>query len=338
MWEIHGLKASMHYRVLGKTGIRVSEIGFGAWAIGGASETAGVQWGWGEVSEADAIAAVRRARELGVNFFDTANVYGKGRSEQLLGKALSGDWSNVYVASKVGNVERNGLSRKDWSREHIVASCEAGLARLNKDVIDLYQLHNPDEQTIRHGDWPETMELLRKQGKIRWYGVSVFSPEEALAVLERGQGHTIQLVYNALRQEMAEEVFPMALKKNFGIIARVPLYYGILTGKFAADTIFPANDHRSHTLPPDTLRQLVARAEQLKSFSGDAPPAQWALRFAISHHAVSTIIPGARNARQVEQNCAASDGLGLPKQQILAARQMWQEDEYLRNLRSGQRK
>src|SRR2546421_8583533 len=152
----------MNYRTLGQTGLKVSEISFGAWAIGGTSEAAGTQWGWGETPEAEAIAAIRRARELGVNFFDTADVYGNGRSEEVLGKALSSEWDKVYVASKVGNVVRNGVGGKDWSREHIVRSWETSLRRLKKDVIDLYQVPKPDQHDSRKGAWPETPELLQK--------------------------------------------------------------------------------------------------------------------------------------------------------------------------------
>ncbi|MGH9603411.1 MAG: aldo/keto reductase [Terriglobales bacterium] len=328
----------MNYRPLGRCGVSVSEIGFGAWAIGGPSSSAGVQWGWGEVPECDAIEAVRRARELGVNFFDTADVYGKGRSEEILGKALAGEGNHVYVASKAGNVTRRGRMAKDFSRAHIEASCEASLRRLGRDALDLYQLHNPSAKVIREGDWPETMERLREQGKIRWYGVSIFTPGEALAVLRRDCGHTLQLVYNALRQEMADEVLPLAQRKNFGIIARVPLYYGLLAGKFTAGTSFPLNDHRSHTLPPEKMRELVPRAAQLARLAaegGEPSPARWALRFVLSHPAVSTTIPGARNAAQAEQNSLASDGTSLPAEQIEAARRLWAEDEYLSALRSG---
>ena len=141
----------MNYRILGKTGAKVSEIGFGAWAIGGTSEAAGVEWGWGETSETDAIAALHRARELGVNFFDTADVYGNGRSEQVIGKAFAGKWKDLLVASKCGNVVRDGVGMKDWSRQHITWSCEQSLKRLQKDVIDLCQLHNPVEHDIRNG-------------------------------------------------------------------------------------------------------------------------------------------------------------------------------------------
>ena len=328
----------MNYRVLGKTGARVSEIGFGAWAIGGRSEAAGVQWGWGDTPEKDAIAAVHRARDLGVNFFDTADVYGSGRSEDILGKALGSGWGSLLVASKAGNVTRNGQSTKDWSAKHLVWSCDQSLKRLKKDVIDLYQLHNPVEHDIRTGDWPETMQRLAEQGKIRWFGVSVFLPEEAMAVLERGAGHTIQLAYNALRQEMAPAVLPLAQKKNFGIIARVPLYYGILTGKFKPETGFANNDHRSHTLPPETMRELVPRAEKLRKLAADGGEtnfAQWSLKFVLAHPAVSTAIPGARDPKQAEANCSASDGTKLKESEVTAARAMWERDEYLRNLRTG---
>src|SRR5919108_2126280 len=321
----------MNYRVLGKTGAKVSEIGFGAWAIGGSSEAAGVQWGWGDAPEADAIAALHRARELGVNFFDTADVYGNGRSEQIIGKAFAGKWNGLLVASKCGNVVRDGVGMKDWSRRHITWSCEQSLKRLQKDAIDLYQLHNPVERDVREGDWPETMQRLVEQGKVRWFGVSVFLPEEALAVLQRGAGHSIQLAFNALRQEMAAEVLPLAQKKNFGIIARVPLYYGLLAGKFTADARFPANDHRSHTLPPATMRELAPRAERLRQLAKVERErfGEWSLRLILAHDAVSTVIPGGRNVSQVERNCAASTDTALPQQQVQAAQDFWKNDQYL---------
>src|SRR5437660_9989022 len=330
----------MNCRTLGSTGLQVSEIGFGAWAIGGTSEAAGTHWGWGAAPEADAIAAVQRARELGVNFFDTADVYGNGRSEEILGKALGPEWKDVFVASKVGNVIRHERAAKDWSREHLVRSCEASLKRLKKDVIDLYQLHNPDVYDIRHADWPETMELLQKHGKIRYYGVSVFLPEEATAVLARGKGHSIQLAYNPLRLEMEEQVLPLAQKKNVGIIARVPLYYGILAGKFKPDTTFPTDDHRSHTLPPETMRELVPSADRLRKIAGVASGdsagfAQWSLKFILPNPAVSTVIPGARHPQQAEKNASASDGRPLQKDQVETVQKLWRDDPYLRELRTG---
>lgn len=328
----------MNYRTLGSTGLQVSEIGFGSWAIGGISEDAGEQWGWGETPESEALAAVQRARDLGVNFFDTADVYGHGRSEEILGKALGSDWKDVLVASKTGNVVRHGKGGKDWSREHITKSCEASLKRLKKDVIDVFQLHNPSAYDIRHADWPETMELLQKHGKIRFYGVSVFLPEEAIAVLGRGKGHVIQLGYNALRLEMEEQVLPLAQRKNFGVIARVPLYYGLLSGKFRTDSKFAANDHRSHTLGP-MMTELVPRAERVRAAAGipvgdSAAFAQWALKFVLANPAVSTVIPGARNPEQAEKNASASGGEAPSKDQTEAVRKLWKDDPFLRTLRT----
>ena len=330
----------MQLRALGSTGLNVSEIGFGAWAIGGITEAAGTQWGWGDTPEPDAIAAVQRARDLGVNFFDTADVYGNGRSEEILGKSLGPEWKDVFVATKVGNVVRHGKGAKDWSREHILHSCEASLKRLKKDVIDLYQLHNPSAYDIRHADWPETMELLQKHGKIRFFGVSVTTTEEAMAVLGRSKAHVIQLAYNALRLEMEDTVLPLAQRKNVGIIARVPLYYGILAGKFKTDTIFAQDDHRSHTLPPAAMRELVPRADRLRELAGIAPDhssalVQWSLKFVLANPAISTVIPGARNPQQAEINCSASDGTSLPKDQVDAVRKLWKEDPYLSTLRTG---
>lgn len=329
----------MQYREFGSTGLKVSEIGFGSWAIGGTQVGGGQQWGWGEVPEQDAVAAVRRARELGVNFFDTANTYGNGRSEEMLGKAFRGNWDGIVLATKLGYTERDGRSVQDFSRKHMFEQCEGSLGRLKKDAIDVYQLHNPPLEVIRNGDWPDSMERLRQQGKIRFYGVSIFLPEDAMAFLERGAGYSIQLAYNALRMEMVEQVFPKAIEKRVAIIARVAMYYGLLSGKFKPDTVFAKNDHRSHSLDPGTMKQLVPRAERLKERFGlsseDGSMARWALKFAISHPAVSTVIPGARNARQAEQNSAVSDGKLLPKEQVEATHEIWKSDPYLSALRTG---
>ena len=181
------------------------------------------------------------------------------------------------------------------------------------------------------------MQRLVEQGKIRWFGVSVFLPEEALAVLKRGAGHSIQLAFNALRQEMATEVLPLARKKDFGVIARVPLYYGMLAGKFTAETRFASNDHRSHTLPPETMRELAPRAERLRQLAkvDREKFGEWSLRFILAHEAVSTVIPGARNVLQAERNCAASSENAMPQKEADIAHTFWQQDSYLRNLRTG---
>jgi aryl-alcohol dehydrogenase-like predicted oxidoreductase len=161
-----------------------------------------------------------------------------------------------------------------------------------------------------------------------------------MAVLRRGKAHVIQLAYNPLRLEMEESVLPLARKQNVGIIARVPLYYGILAGKFKHVTTFAKDDHRSHTLPPETMRELVPRAERIRKLAGVGPAdsaafAKWSLKFILSNPAVSTVIPGARNPQQAEKNSSASDGESLPKEQVEAVRKSWQSDAWLRELRTG---
>lgn len=316
----------MQYRVLGRTGLRVSEIGLGTWAMGGPAEVDGKPIGWGEADDTASLDALERAHELGVNFFDTADVYGFGHAEELLGRAFGGHWDGCYVGTKVGNVRSpGGRTEKNFSREYILRACEESLRRLRKDSIDLYQLHNPSLEVIRSGDWPETMEELRAAGKIRFYGVSITTVEEARAFLDRDCGHTIQLVYNLLRQEMTE-VFPIAQRKNIGVIARVPLWYGLLTGKFTSETRFPANDHRSQRLAGDVLVTELRKVEKLKFLvQPNRTMAHAALKFILSNPAVSCTIPGGRSARQVEENCAASDGKLLSGEELDRVRQLWQQ-------------
>jgi len=299
----------MHYRVFGKAGVKVSEIGLGTWAMGGPAEVDGKPIGWGPADDGESLRALHRARELGVNFFDTADVYGFGHSEELLGRAFAGDWQKIYVASKVGNRRYpGGQTTKDFTRGYVLAACDSSLKRLQKECLDLYQLHNPSLEVLRSGDWPESMEELQKAGKIRWYGASVTSVEEAQAFLDRGKGHSLQLLYNLLRQEAAQ-VFEQALGKNIAIIARVPLYFGLLAGKMTAGTRFPPDDHRSQRFSPEVLEQELAKLAKLEFLKAAGYSlAQIALKFAVSDAAVATTIPGARRVAQVEENCSASDG------------------------------
>ncbi len=302
----------MHYRVFGKAAIKVSEIGLGTWAMGGPAEVDGKPIGWGPTDDAESSRVLRRARELGVNFFDTADVYGFGHSEELLGQAFRAHWQGIYLATKVGNRRYpGGQTTKDFSRSYIFQACDASRKRLQKDCIELYQLHNPSLEVFRHGDWPETMEELQRAGKIRWYGVSVTSLEEAQTFLDRGKGHSLQIVYNLLRQEAAQ-VFEQARRQGVAIIARVPLHFGLLTGKITAATRFPPDDHRSQRFAPEVLAQELARLAKLEFLKGAGySMTQIALKFAVSDPAVATTIPGARRIAQVEENCSASDGILL---------------------------
>jgi aryl-alcohol dehydrogenase-like predicted oxidoreductase len=302
----------MEYRELGKkTGIRVSAIGFGGWAIGGASEASGAPLGWGKQLDEDSMAAIRRARELGITFFDTADSYGFGRSESLLGIVLSRYRQDVVIATKVGVVRTGtGALKKDFSRQHIFHAVDGSLKRLRTDYIDLYQMHNPTIEDLRHEEIQDAMERLQDAGKIRFWGVSVSTPEEGIEIMQRGWAHALQVLYNVLNQAPAQVLFPTAKEKGYGIIARVPLASGLLTGKFRIDSVFPSDDLRQNFLTPRRLQEAIERVDETKSIIGGASRslAEGALRFVLANEAVSTTIPGARNARQVELNAAAIEG------------------------------
>lgn len=308
----------MHYRKLGRTGMNVSEIGFGGWAIGGLADAAGTPLGWGRTSDDESLAAIRRARELGVTFFDTADSYGFGRSESLLGIVLSRHRHDVIIATKVGVTrDVNGRLAKDFSRKHISHAVDGSLKRLRTDYIDLYQLHNPTLDELRRDDIHEAMDRLQEVGKIRFWGVSVTTPEEGIEVVNRGWAHALQVLYNVLNQAPAQELFPLAKEKGYGIIARVPLASGLLTGKFRPDTVFPQNDVRQNFLTPKRLEEAIARVDEAKSIIGGTARslAEGALRFVLANDAVSTAIPGAKNVRQVEMNVSA-DEVRIPQEVV----------------------
>ena len=300
----------MHYRKLGTTGMTVSDIGFGAWAIGGLADAAGTPVGWGRTSDDDSLAAIRRARELGVNFFDTADSYGFGRSESLLGIVLSRHRKDVIIATKVGVTrDANGKLAKDFSLKHISHAVDGSLKRLRTDYIDLYQLHNPTLDELHRDDIHEAMDRLQEAGKIRFWGVSVTTPEEGIEIVKRGWGYALQVLYNVLNQAPAEELFPLAQEKGYGIIARVPLASGLLTGKFRPDTVFAGDDVRQNFLTPKRLEEAIPRVDEAKSIIGGTVRslAEGALRFILANDAVSTVIPGAKNVRQVEMNVSADE-------------------------------
>jgi len=308
----------MQYRTLGNTGIRVSEIGFGGWAIGGSAEASGTPLGWGKTSDDESLAAIRRARDLGVTFFDTADSYGFGRSESLLGIVLSRMRQEVVLATKVGVVRGStGELKKDFSRQHIFHAVDGSLKRLRTDYIDVYQVHNPTIDELRREEIQEAMEMLQDAGKIRFWGVSISTPEEGLEIVQRGWAHALQVLYNVLNQAPARELFPVAKEKGYGIIARVPLASGLLTGKFRPDAVFPADDLRQNFLMARRLEEVLGRVDEVKSIIGGTARtlAEGALRFVVADDAVSTTIPGARNARQVEMNVGAADAW-LPQEVV----------------------
>jgi len=298
----------MEYRKFGNTELAISAVGFGAWAIGGPVELSGNPIGWSRVDESVAVEALHRSFDLGVNFYDTADVYGMGLSEMRIGKAFCGRRSRVIIASKVGNeILSTGGHRKNFGPDYIQKSLHATLKRLQTDYLDFYQMHNPSLAIIRQGTVFQTLELLRSQGKIRYYGVSITTPEEGLEVVRMGAGHGLQVLFNALNQKPAERLFPAARRAGYGIIARVPLASGLLAGKMTQETRFAADDIRGNFLTTRRLREALEKVEQFKRIANvsGSDVARASLAFVLANPAVSVAIPGAKDATQAEANAAA---------------------------------
>ena len=312
----------MEARVLGRTGIRVAEIGLGAWAIGGNAHGNS----YGPTDDAESVAAVHRAVELGVNFVDTADVYGWGHSEEVLGRALEGRRDRVRIATKVGGDFYHGGVRMNFDPGYIAFALERSLKRLRTDHVDLYQLHNPPSEMMGDPATYEVLETLEAEHKIDQYGVSVHEPHEALLCLDAGKPDALQIPFSLFRQEWIEEVLPAARRANVGIIAREPLGNGFLTGAIHPDARFPPGDIRSHW--PPTM--IGARSLAAKSLSFLVRPgrtiAQAALRFVLAFPEVSVAIPGAKTVAQVEENASAGDSPLLTPEEMRRARESYGKD------------
>jgi aryl-alcohol dehydrogenase-like predicted oxidoreductase len=301
----------MRYRQLGATGIRVSEIGFGAWGIGGNVKGAVA---YGPTDESESRKALLQAVETGINFFDTSDFYGFGHSEEVLGKALSSVRSKVAIATKAGLLDARG--GQDFSRAHLERALDASLRRLGTDYIDLYQLHGPPPDLLRRGDETmATLERFRDAGKIRAYGVSLRAPEDgAAAVLDLGFP-CLQVNFNLLDQRALDNgLFELCSRQGVGVIVRTPLVFGFLTGRYAADSSFDPADHRRRWSPQQRERWADAHRlfdSYLDAKGGETSP-QFALRFCLSFDCVSTAIPGMLNTEHVSENAAASDRGALP--------------------------
>jgi aryl-alcohol dehydrogenase-like predicted oxidoreductase len=299
----------MNYRQFGKTDLFASEIGFGAWAIGGGAMIGNTAIGWGRSDDDTSIKAIHASLNAGINFFDTADIYGLGHSEELLGKTLEGQ-TNIIIATKGGNVSRNNEFTVDYSAEHLIKACENSLRRLKRETIDYYQLHTARLSHLEQGYCIDAMQFLQKQGKIRYWGSSLntFDPEpEAKYLMETEKGSGFQLVLNLLNQK-ALHLLPMAAEKGYGIIARMPLQFGLLTGKFDEEVNFPENDHRKNRLTPEIIKacaHALAPIWQLcKKYNCNKT--QLSLSYILSYSPVSVVIPGIRTAAQVNQNCTGS--------------------------------
>jgi len=300
----------MKYRHLGTSEIKVSEIGFGGWAIGGAVDFSGVPVGWSDVDVEQARRALERAFDLGVNFFDTADIYGLGRSEELIGQVFAGRRDQVVLATKAGIVRTpDGGHRKDFSPAHLRSALDRSLRRLQTDYVDVFQLHNPPADVLAQGEVTRTLEDLQREGKTRLFGVSVTQIDEGLTAIDSGHAQVLQVLYNILNQKPDDRLLPYSLKKGIGIIARVPLASGVLTGKMNRQTQFPADDIRRNFLTPKRLGEAIDIVEEVRRLlvGTQITLAQAALRFVLANPAVSVVIPGAKNPQQVEENISASE-------------------------------
>lgn len=301
----------MEYRELGRTGFMVSSVSFGAWAIGGT---------WGHVEDRESLAALHRALDLGVNFFDTADVYGDGRSEQLLARLRREHGEPFYVATKAGRRLSPHVAG-GYNRANLTAFVERSLRNLEVEAIDLLQLHCPPTPVYDNDEVYGVLDDLVAAGKLRHYGVSVERVDEALTALRRPNVKTVQIIFNMFRLKPAEELFPVARERRVGIIARVPLASGMLTGKLRPDSQFAPDDHRSFNRNGESFDKgetfsgvdyatgLRAVEELRPLVPPGATLAQLALRWITMFPEVSCAIPGAKSPAQVEQNIAAA---GLP--------------------------
>jgi aryl-alcohol dehydrogenase-like predicted oxidoreductase len=299
----------MQYRELGRTGLKVSALSFGSWAIGGT---------WGTVDDRESLAALNRAVELGVDLFDTADVYGGGRSERLLAKLRQQRREQIFIATKIGRGIYPHVAR-GYNRPNLTASVERCLRNLSTQTIDLLQLHCPPSEVF---DMPEVFDImddLVKAGKVRSYGVSVEKIEEAQKAIRYPNVQTVQMIFNMFRQRPSEQFFAQAQERNIGILARVPLASGMLTGKFKPDTRFESDDHRAfnrageafdrgETFSGVDYKVGLQAVEELRTI---CPPglsmAQFALRWILMFDAVSCAIPGAKRPSQVDENFSAAD-------------------------------
>ena len=299
----------MKYRKLGRTGWKISEISFGSWAIGGT---------WGKVKDKDSLEALHKALDLGVNFFDTADVYGDGRSERLLAKLKKERAEIFYIATKAGR-RLNPHIAGGYNRKNLTSFIERSLKNLNTDSIDLLQLHCPPTEVYYMPEVFGILDDLVNEGKLKYYGVSVEKVEEALKAIEYPNVQSVQIIFNVFRQRPADLFFEQAKKKKVGIIARVPLSSGMLTGKFKKNSKFEKDDHRKfnrhgeafdrgETFSGIDYNLSLKAVDELKRICPKTMTlSQFALKWILMFDAISCTIPGAKNKFQVEENVKSSE-------------------------------
>ena len=322
----------MQYRELGRTGWKVSTVSFGAWAIGGS---------WGNVDDKDSLAALHRSIDLGVNFIDTADVYGDGRSERLVAQLRKERSETIYVATKAGRRLDPHLAG-GYNRINLTAFVERSLKNLNTEAIDLLQLHCPPTEVYYMPETFGVLDDLVHAGKLRHYGVSVEKVEEALKAIEYPNVQTVQIIFNIFRQRPAELFFAEAIRRKVGILARVPLASGMLTGKLTAKSSFEADDHRAFNRHGESFDRgetfsgvdyetgLMAVDELRALVTAGWTMPQFALRWILMFDAVTCTIPGAKNPAQAEDNVKSADMPGLDSDTMEKVRAIY--DSRIRNL------
>ena len=295
----------MQYRKFGNTDLVVSEIGFGAWAIGGGAMIGTTAIGWGDTDDNVSIKAIYTALDAGINFFDTADIYGLGHSEELLGKII-GNKREVIIATKVGNVSRNDQFTVDYSKKYILEACESSLKKLRREVIDYYQLHSARMQHLQQGECIAAMQQLKQEGKIKYWGISLntFDPlPETDFFIQNKIGNGFQLVLNLLNQKTLP-ILKRSAEDGYGVIVRMALQFGLLTGKFDNEVNFPANDHRKNRLTKAVIdaSNMALNPVWALCKKYNCSKTQLALSYILSYPEISTIIAGIRTAEQVQLN------------------------------------
>jgi aryl-alcohol dehydrogenase-like predicted oxidoreductase len=312
------LEDHVHYRRLGRTGLEVSEIGYGAWGIGKTQ--------WLGAQDDESLRALNTAIDLGLNFIDTALGYGEGHSERLVGQVGREREETVYVATKIP--PKNGKwpapaglhPDETFPADHVRECTERSLKNLGLDAIDVQQFHVWHDEWVGEGDWLEAVEDLKKEGKIRFFGVSIndHEPHNAIRLIETGVVDTVQVIYNVFDQSPEDELFPACQEHDVGVIVRVPFDEGALTARITPETTFEEGDFRNDYFRGDRKKDVDERVRAIVSELGVSRDemAEVALRYVLSHPAVSTVIPGMRSVRNVERNMRVGDGRGLPEEQI----------------------
>ncbi len=321
----------MEYRRLGRTGYMISEIGFGAWGIGGSM--------WIGAKDDVSMLALHHAADLGLNFVDTALAYGNGHSEKVVGRFLKERTERIYVATKIPPKNQRWPAPDEATLDevfpaaYVVSQTERSLRNLQVECIDIQQFHVWNDRWAARSEWQEAVQKLKQQGKVRHFGISIndFQPENGLAAADTGLIDCFQVIYNIFEQSPENRLFPYCLKNDLGVIVRVPLDEGALTGSITPASTFPAGDWRNEYFRGDRKKEVVEHVERLRFLLRDGIKTltEAALRFCLSHSAVSTVIAGMRTVEHAEANCRVSDGRPLPPDDLKALRShVWPHNYY----------